>query len=53
MTKFGHINYFADWTDRARAFDVSIVRVPGIDQVRADVMKGDVIAARTSVGHKV
>jgi len=53
MTKFGHINYFADWIDRARAFNASIIRVPGIVQVRANVMKGDVTAARTSVGHKV
>jgi len=51
MTKFGHINYFAELTDRARAFDASIIS--GISQVRADFMKDDVTAARTSFGHKV
>jgi hypothetical protein len=51
MTKLGHINYLAEWTDRARAFAPSMV--PGIAQIRADFMKGDLTVARISVGHKV
>jgi hypothetical protein len=50
MTKFGHINYFADWAGKAPAFGASII--PGIAQVGVEFTKGDLTAARTCVGRK-